>query len=97
MFNKMVLIAYVIWIVLASLCAFFLYLLDKKKASNNSGANIIKEKTLLSISCMGGGIGSFFGRIVAHHKTNKVYFTLVINLSVLVQIIGFVVLLLLAI
>lgn len=96
MYNKYILAAYIIWIVLASLLAFYLYCKDKKMAQKNSGPNRIKEKTLLSIACMGGAIGSLLGRMVAHHKTDKIYFSFIINISLIVQIAGFIILLLLA-
>ncbi|MCR5705494.1 MAG: DUF1294 domain-containing protein [Acholeplasmatales bacterium] len=96
MYNNIIVVAYIAWLALASLCAFYLYCKDKKMAQKNSGPNRIKEKTLLSIACMGGAIGSLLGRVVAHHKTDKVYFSFIINISLIVQIAGFIVLLLLA-
>ncbi len=96
MYNTYILVAYIIWIALASIVAFFLYKKDKKMAQSGGGPVRIKEKTLLSIACMGGAIGALIGRIVCHHKTDKVYFSMVINLSLLLQAAGLVVLLLLA-
>lgn len=92
MYNKIILIAYICWMVLASIFAFLLYNIDKKKAKK--GDQRIKEKTLLSIACMGGAVGSLFGRIVAHHKTDKLYFSFIINISLVLQAAGFIIVLL---
>ena len=74
-------------LVLMSLISFFLYGNDKKRAEK--GKRRIKEKTLLLTSCYNGAIGSFIGRIAFRHKTGKGYFTLVIFLSLMVQIAAF--------
>ena len=84
--NLIVLLAYIAYIVLMSLCAFFLYGKDKKMAQNNGNAVRIKEKTLLWVVCFGGAIGGFFGRIIFHHKTDKKYFSFTIYLSILLQV-----------
>ena len=54
-------------------------------AKNGGGAVRIKEKTLLGFTALGGAIGAFFGRILAHHKTDKVYFSMVIYFSLLLE------------
>lgn len=81
-----ILIIYVAYLVIMSLAALVLFQKDKKMAIKNTEVRI-KEKTLLAVSVFGGAIGAFFGRIIAHHKTNKIYFSLVIYLSVLLQLV----------
>ncbi len=87
-FNKILLIIYVIWILLVSIITLILYAKDKKMATKNSGPNRIKEKTLLSTTCLGGAFGAFIARILFRHKTNKIYFSIVIYLSLFLQAAG---------
>ena len=83
--NLIILLAYIGYLVVMSLLAFFLYGKDKKMAQKNHSEVRIKEKTLLWFACLGGAVGSFLGRILFHHKTDKKYFSLVIYLSILLQ------------
>lgn len=78
------LIGYVILMVFMSLVSFILFALDKKKASK--GKDRIKEKTLLLSTIINGAIGSFLARIICRHKTDKIYFTITIYLSMLCQV-----------
>ena len=80
-----VLIGYVGYLVLLSIITLFLFFKDKNMAKNGGGAVRIKEKTLLGFTALGGAIGAFFGRILAHHKTDKVYFSMVIYFSLLLE------------
>lgn len=86
----MVFIFYCIYLAIMSLFSFFLFSKDKKLAKN--GLERIKEKTLLLSSCFGGAIGSFLGRIIFRHKTDKIYFSIVIIYSLILQIIVLVIL-----
>jgi len=95
MYHKILLLAYIAFIVLMSLVTFFLFVKDKKMAQKNGGPNRIKEKTLLGAVTFGGALGGFIGRIIAHHKTDKSYFSFTIYLSLLLQA-GVLVLLILA-
>ena len=74
------------YLVLMSLVTFFLFIKDKGMAKKNGNAVRVKEKTLLGCVAMGGAIGGFLGRIVAHHKTDKIYFSLTIYVSLLLQL-----------
>lgn len=80
-----VLIGYVGYLVLLSIITLFLFFKDKNMAKNGGGAVRIKEKTLLGFTALGGAMGAFFGRILAHHKTDKVYFSMVIYFSLLLE------------
>lgn len=84
-YHQIVLIVYVIYLLFFSLISFFLFLIDKCFAKKE-GHKRIKEKTLLFFCSIGGGIGGYFGRIVGHHKTKKLYFSLIINLTLLLQL-----------
>ena len=84
-FEKMILIVFVIWLALTSLIAMALYGKDKKMATKGGGPVRIKEKTLLGITAIGGAVGALIGRILFHHKTDKMYFSLTIFFSILVE------------
>lgn len=79
-----ILILYVIYLSIASIVSFILYNKDKRLAIK--GQDRVKEKTLLSSAIYGGAIGSFLGRIAFHHKTNKIYFSVVIYLSIIIEL-----------
>ena len=91
MYHKILLIIYSIYLLIFSLISFSFFLLDKKKAENEKSR--IKEKDLLLSAIFGGAIGAFLGRIVASHKTKKVYFSIVIYFSLIMEIAIFVLLL----
>lgn len=69
--------------ILMSLVTFIAYASDKKKAVQ--GKMRTKEKTLLGLAAGFGAPGALVGRIVAHHKTDKRYFSVVIWFSLAVQ------------
>ena len=81
-YHTIVLLVYLAYLLFFSLITFTLFLIDKSFAKKE-GHKRIKEKTLLFFCSIGGGIGGYFGRILAHHKTHKLYFSLIINLTVL--------------
>jgi uncharacterized membrane protein YsdA (DUF1294 family) len=75
---------YIILMVFMSLISFILFAIDKKKAIK--GKERIKEKTLLLSTIINGAMGSFLARIICRHKTDKIYFTITIYLSLLFQL-----------
>ena len=85
MYNLYVALGYVALLFIFSIVAIIVYVSDKKKAVK--GKERIKEKTLLFFAVFFGAIGSLIGRIIAHHKTDKVYFSIVIYFSLLMEII----------
>ena len=78
------LMGYIILMVFMSLISFILFAIDKKKAIK--GKERIKEKTLLLSTIINGAMGSFLARIICRHKTDKIYFTITIYLSLLFQL-----------
>ncbi len=96
MFNLIVFIVYVALLVIMSLATFVVFGKDKKIAVKQNGQMRIKEKTLLGMTVLNGAFGAFIGRKVHHHKTDKVYFSITIYLSMLCQVLVAVVLALLA-
>ena len=92
--NMILLIAYVSLIVFMSLIAIVAYASDKRKAIK--GKERTKEKTLLFFAVFFGALGSLIGRILAHHKTDKIYFSIIIWFSLLLQALSLVLLAFLA-
>lgn len=83
-YNQKILIIYLGILLIMSLITFITYGIDKQRAKKEKER--IKEKTLLLLTILGGSIGALFGRIIFHHKTNKMYFSLTIILSLISQI-----------
>lgn len=83
-YNKILLIIYIVFLCLMSLVALVMYKSDKEKAK--SGKIRTKEKSLLFVSSFGGALGAFFARKIYHHKTEKVYFSIVIYLSLICEL-----------
>lgn len=83
-YNQVVLIIYIGYLLLFSLITFILFLVDKQLAIKEKTR--IKEKVLLFFVAIGGGIGGYFGRILGHHKTKKLYFSLIINLTLILEL-----------
>lgn len=79
------LIIYLGLTVLFSFIALIAYFRDKKLAVK--GKERTKEKTLLFLAVFFGSVGAFLGRILAHHKTDKKYFSMVIYFSMLMQVV----------
>lgn len=77
-------IIHIIYIIIGSIASLVLYKKDKRLAMENKER--IKERTLLLTAIFGGGIASLVARIIFHHKTNKPYFSLVIYISVIFEI-----------
>ena len=86
-YLKYLIIGYFGLMVLNSLIAIIMYSNDKKRAVK--GKMRIKEKNLLFIAVFFGAFGSLIGRIVAHHKTDKKYFSFVIYMSLLFEVLTF--------
>ena len=86
-FVKYIVFGYFGLMILNSLIAIIMYVSDKKKAV--SGKMRTKEKNLLFIAVFFGALGSLIGRLIAHHKTDKKYFSFVIYTSLLFEVITF--------
>lgn len=70
-------------VIVMSLIALATFAKDKKLAI--AGQERIKEKTLLALAACFGSAGALIGRIVAHHKTDKCYFSIVIWVSLVMH------------
>lgn len=58
-----------IYLVLANLCAFGAFAIDKAAAENRRWR--IPENTLLMLAFVGGSLGALIGQQVMRHKTRK--------------------------
>ena len=76
---------FIYYIVFASVVAFILYGVDKRKAQNHQWR--VPEKVLLLSALLGGTLGAFFGMLVFHHKIAKKSFMLKFFAVVIIQII----------
>lgn len=82
-FQKIVFLGVLALEFIMSLVALITFARDKKLAVK--GAMRVKEKTLLTMAALFGALGALIGRIVAHHKTDKIYFSIVIWVSLIMQ------------
>ena len=84
--KQIVIIAYAAYLVLLSIITFFAYMIDKKKAEKGKWRT--KEKTLLSLSFLGGAFGGYPAMLIFRHKTKGEhwYFTFVNWLGLIVHI-----------
>ncbi len=89
-FEKLIFVISIIYLIFIFLITFFIFGIDKSKAKNNKER--IKEKTLLFYTAFGGALGAFIGRILFRHKTDKIYFSMTIYFSLLLEIVMVVVL-----
>ena len=95
MYQLIIFITYLSYLIIMSIVAFLLFRRDKRLALENKIR--IKEKTLLGVTILGGAVGAFLGRLINHHKTNKLYFSIIIYLGMLLELSLLVLFLLLAI
>ncbi len=66
--------AAVIYVLIINIVGFFAMWIDKIKAKRSSWR--IAEKTLFTITLLGGGIGTIAGMYLFRHKTKKLRFTI---------------------
>lgn len=73
-----------IYLIIINIISFILYGLDKYKAIINKWR--IPESVLLTISFLGGGIGSLLGMYIFRHKTKKKKFIIINLISIIILI-----------
>lgn len=73
----------VAWVAVASLAAFILCVVDKRRA--RARASRIRERTLLGAALVGGSPGLVLGMLVARHKTRKPSFLAKLALVLVAQ------------
>ena len=75
----------IIYIVIINIVSFIIYGIDKLLAIKQLSR--ISETTLLTLSLIGGSIGSLLGMIIFHHKTKKIKFIILNPIILILQII----------
>ena len=78
------------YLLLVNLLAFILYGIDKRKAKKK--AFRIPERTLLWMARLGGGIGSWIGIMLFHHKTKHTRFKVIVPLWTVIWLVVLIVL-----
>ena len=64
------------YLIIISIITFFIYSIDKKRAKQKNKQRI-SEKTLLTLSIIGGAFGGYLAMIIKHHKTKHWYFVII--------------------
>ncbi|MFT4144156.1 MAG: DUF1294 domain-containing protein [Mobilitalea sp.] len=76
--------ALLIYILIMSTAGFVMMGIDKKKAIKRQWR--ISERTLIVTAFLGGGIGTFLGMSVFHHKTKHRKFIILLPISAIIFI-----------
>ena len=71
-------IIFVVYILIVNVLAFVLYGIDKRRSQRKMYR--IPENTLLWMARLGGGVGSWLGIKVFHHKTKHKRFMIIVPL-----------------
>ena len=71
-------IVFVVYILIVNVLAFILYGIDKRRSQRKMYR--IPENTLLWMARLGGGVGSWLGIKVFHHKTKHKRFMIIVPL-----------------
>lgn len=72
------------YFIIINIITFIMYGIDKQQAIKNNYR--ISETTLLTLSLIGGSIGSILGMIIFHHKTKKLKFKLLNTIFLIIHI-----------
>ena len=83
--SGIIAVAYLLFI---NLLAFVLYGIDKRRSQRKMYR--ISESTLLWMARLGGGVGSWIGIKVFHHKTKHKRFVIIVPLWTIVWLAGIV-------
>lgn len=72
------------YLIIINIITFIMYRIDKQQAIKNNYR--ISETTLLTLSLIGGSLGSILGMIIFHHKTKKLKFKLLNTIFLIIHI-----------
>jgi len=72
------------YLIIINIITFIMYGIDKQQAIKNNYR--ISETTLLTLSLIGGSLGSILGMIIFHHKTKKLKFKLLNTIFLIIHI-----------
>lgn len=74
-----------LYLVLINLLGFLIMAVDKYKAEKHQWR--IKEKTIFTITLLGGGVGTIAGMYAFRHKTKKASFTIGLPVILVAEIV----------
>lgn len=74
-----------VYLIVINVFGFLIMGIDKWKAKRGSWR--IPEKTLFTVTLIGGGFGTIAGMYVFRHKTKKLYFTIGFPVILIVEVI----------
>jgi len=77
---------FIAYLTIINVLALVMFGVDKRRAVKNKWR--IRESILLIFSLIGGGLGSFIGMKLFHHKTHKMKFLLLVPFFTIVFVIG---------
>lgn len=80
-------------IILTSLNFYCLLMMLTDKVLAIKNKHRISEKSIFSLSILGGSLGSYLGMFLFHHKTNKKSFKNILPILILIHIIIYIFLL----
>lgn len=73
-----------IYLIIINVLTFLAFALDKVKAKTNRWRT--KEKTLLTLSFIGGSLGGLLGMYICHHKIRKPRFSIGVPLMLVLHL-----------
>lgn len=74
----------IIFYLLINIIAFVMYGIDKLLAVKQKTR--IRERTLIFLAALGGGVGALCGMLVFHHKTRKMKFRIFVPFFLLLHV-----------
>lgn len=74
----------ILYFVIISIITFLLMYIDKNRAIKNQWR--IPESTLINLSILGGGIGTYIGMYIFRHKTRHLKFTIFIPITIILNL-----------
>lgn len=84
--NIAIFFAIVLYIFFINVASFMMFGIDKKRSKRRK-ARRIPERTLMSLSFMGGAGGAFLGMQIFNHKTQHRKFTIFVPLLFIIQLV----------
>ena len=82
--KKIIFLAVIIYLVIINAAGFVFMFIDKKKAKRRRRR--IPEAVLMTISAIGGGVGTLAGMEIFRHKTNHASFYIGIPVMIVIQL-----------
>lgn len=78
---------FLLYFIIINLISFLLFFIDKQKAKKDRWR--IQEKTLHTMSFLGGVFGSIAAMVIFHHKTKKTAFVVITIAALIFNIVAY--------